>query len=1187
MKLIFLLNYESFFLRRKGSLLKMGVRYKSNFNIPKLSTMKNMTIYDVRKNVELCKKKNIKTKSIWNDFLYIIILKLYNNEINDFVDLMIILKLLSRYISLDKRVLNFICEKIEHYIYKLTIRDLSLLILVLRKNNFDNEYFINLISKSILMKMNKNISYKDLALITFSLSRNTCKTEQVYTKEIFNLTILKLNNNLNNINFHSLSLFFYSYSLYFVNNFDYFNSFFYMIKNFINMLKKNLYCLNSTDLMFTFISATHIYNSFEDKFKNIKNTNYNTYDSINNRYPLLNKNLNKLTNENPQELLEDNLNNKYKQKLKNNLRNNIKIESEINNQLSLKNSSNSNLEDISEKNMLPDSSIKLREYDNKNKEILEDFIGCIKTVIVEKLKCFKIQEVINILFTSLNRNFTINNKYFNFLNKYKIRIEDYINIYIKICKYNEEENYNYILKIENTCEDERFINILVDEIIYRNDCLNLKQIILIFYLLRKSNFIFVQFEKIILKRLICIEKELNKNEIMFLYQYIFLRICLFNELKKYSLKVYEKDKMFYLCDSKESFRDNNSSNNDDNFFNNKRNNENNIYMHDDIFYLEKKRNRDKKKIYLYDNFIFSYNAYVMNDMKDSQDKINMKCFIDLKRNVKEEKGNDILLKNDKLINNEKNNELILCNSKNYNIVNNELESNKFFLKNDNYEYIYEISCFNLYLDIYKILCLKLLSFLRNERLSSSHIIDILCIYEKLNIRDYRIIRYLYNLKKEIIYIDNKYLLKIINVIVNFNLYNILIYLNIDKIIKFMNFNSLDECIEVLELISMIFSSKGGFNNFHTLSIENIINYILKNLNKLENFDKLEKIQITNAYSSLPIKFYKLFKNVKLLNILKKSQDNKFEQKDKVILSEGNVKNLNIYNVDDVNLNKIKNSFHFIKSDMNYYSNTYEYRNLSDEIYKDFLLIYKNIEAYKNINIYNFTFPLAINLLTLNDNNICYDLCELKKSDYKKKNKIIELNKKNFLIIDILYNYDFFYSLNELKENKLKTQNIHISYYSSHKNKFNKRLLNNKKYTILRLIKKRGFNYICIDAKTYIKNKKKNKENNLNKQYINNLILDLLKRKNTSRKIKEKEKIIAEKKYKILRFLLKNKSNKILDINNYKSKIKNSFYKKNKRKWKKYIIENEPLSNYKVEKIKGEKKSTSNHLTKLKNMFQLM
>ncbi|CRG99788.1 conserved Plasmodium protein, unknown function [Plasmodium relictum] len=1184
MKFKIMLNYQYLSLRLKRSILKFSVRHKGSINVPKLNTMKNMTIYDIRKNVELCKKKNIKIKSIWNDFLYIVILKLCNNEINDFVDLMIILKVLSKYISLDKRVLNFICEKLEHNIYKLTIRDLSLLILILRKHNFDNTYFISLISKSILMKMNKNISYKDLALITFSLSRNVCATEQIYTKEIFNLTVLKLNNDLNNINFHSLSLFFYSYSLYFVNNFDYFNSFFYMIKNFIKMLKKNINYLNSTDIMFTFISALHIYNSYEDNSKNLENSKYNAFDLLNNKYPLLNKNLNKLTKKNSRELLEDNLNNECRHQLKNNLRNNTKIDSENNGELISKKDSNSYLQDVSETNTLPNSTIKLKEFDKKNKEFLENFIVDIKTEIVEKLKCFKIQEVINILFVSLNRNFIINNKYFNFLNKYRIKIEDYINIYIKTGKCDEEANYNYILKIEKTYEDERFINILVDEIIYRNDCLSLKHIILLLYLLRKSNFIFVQFEKIILKRLICIEKELNKNEIMFLYQYIFLRTCLFSELKKYSLKIHEKDKNFYIHDSKKSFINNDPSNDND-FCNNKNDTENDMYMHDDIFYLEKKRNRDKNKIYLYDNFIFRYYARAVNNKKDFQDQINMKYFIDLKKNVKKEKGDEILLKNRKLINNEKNDELILCKTKNYNKIN-DLDSCKKILKNDNYEYIYEISCFNLYLDIYKILCLKLLSPLRNEKLSSSYIIDILCIYEKLNIRDYRIIRYLYNLKKEIIYLDNNYLLKIINVIVNFNLYNMLIYLNIDKVIKFMNFNSLDECIEVLKLVSMAISFKGGFYKFRSLSIENIINYILKNLNKLKNFDELEKIQITNAYNNLPIKFYKLFKNVNFLNSLKESRDNdKFEEKDNIILSEGNIKSLHIYNVDDINLNKMKNSY-FIKQNMNHYSYAYEYRNVSDEIYKDFLLMYKNIEIYKNINICNFVFPLALNLLTLNDNNICYDLYNSYKNDYKKSNKVVELNKKNFLIVDILYNYDFFYSLNETKENKLKEKNIYISYYSSHKNKYNKKIVNFKKYTILRLIKKGGYNYICIDAKTYIKNKKKSRENDINKQYINNLILNLLKRKKDSRYIKEEKQIKATKNHKILCFHLKNKTNKILNIKHYKCKIRNFFYEKNKKNWKKYIMEKNLSASGKREKIKEKTKPTSNHLTKLRSMFQL-
>lgn len=238
-------------------------------NVPRINTMKHMNISDLRKNIEVCNKKNVKHKNVWSNFLYIIILKLFNKEIKNYVDFMIILKLLSKYIKIEKKVLLYICEQIEHEIYKFRTRDLTLLILILRKNNFDNIYYINLISKSILMKMNKNMSYKDLALIIYSLSKNIYLTdEQIYNKEIFNFSILKFENHLNNvnINLHSLSLFFYSYSVYFINNcfyyYYYFHSFFNIITKFINIINKNLHLYNSTDLMFLYIGSLHIHNMY-------------------------------------------------------------------------------------------------------------------------------------------------------------------------------------------------------------------------------------------------------------------------------------------------------------------------------------------------------------------------------------------------------------------------------------------------------------------------------------------------------------------------------------------------------------------------------------------------------------------------------------------------------------------------------------------------------------------------------------------------------------------------------------------------------------------------------------------------------------------------------------------------------------------------------------------------------------
>ncbi|CDU16524.1 conserved Plasmodium protein, unknown function [Plasmodium yoelii] len=1277
-------------------------------NVPKLKTLQCMEIENVRKHAELCQKKNIKTKYIWDNILYTLVLKLCNNEIKNYVDFMIILKLLSKYISLEEKVLNFICEKLEHEMYKLTIRELSLLLLILKKNKYDNAYFINLITKSILMRMNKNMSYKDLSLIIYSLSKNIHITEKVYTNDMFNLTILKIYNEFQNINFHSLSLFFYSYSLYFLNNTNYLNSFFYIIKNFIKIIKKNIYHFNSTDLMFTYISTLHIYNSF------IKTNNSPNCDDNNNipfitpkkyiqpsSFNLLCTNVKELQNQTNSEKENTNLQICYEENSITNINKNSIINSKcdlLNDHIDVTNSlANKEVKEIKlrQKNSeLESNKNELTNYEKngeKNKQTLEDLMKTIHTVIVEKLKSFKIEEVINILFASLNKNLTINKKYFNVFKKQRININDYINIYIK-SDYKEfetvQENFvsneedkigrmgihnnnspnetyddNYILRIVNpNLDTDNFTNIIIDEIIYRNECLSIKQIILLLYLLRKSNLMFIRFEKIILKRLVCLEKKLNKNEVMFIYQHLFLRTCLFDELKRYPIKIYEQVENNFLI-----YVDKNNEKEDEWKYENKNNDKENengkclinsnqnteqetYYMIDDPLYLEKKKKRDKIKIFVHNNYISKYPAYaICNDQYENclnEKKNNMKYFIDFIKLKKKIEKNIISEENglthnqmEKWKKNSNNNEIYESRQfdESHNIINNHLSTNVEKTYNNilspnktnifnNREETYKGVFFNLCLDIYKIVSIKLLHNLKNEKLSNYDIIDILCIYEKLNVRDYRIIKYMYNLKKDILYMPNNYIIKIMNIILNFNLYSILKYLNINQIIEFINFNSINECLDFLLLTGMLQSRNDIFqnskNNLLSLNAKNMICYLLKNINQVKNLNKMQKINLTKVYNFLPLKFYKLFKNYGNIQSLNKKlneeKENNNFMSDNLLhtlcgkIPKDDLKNIVTFNVDDLNIKcvGIETCNYYIEGmkhikTLNYlkkysiskdYLNTF--RDIKDEIYQDLLLMYNtNLEIYKNINISNFMFPLAINLLTINNNeqiNKNTNLIKLKKNDdHKYINDIIELNKNNFLIIDILYNYNFYYSLNSNKENQLKKNNVYISYYSSHINKNNKRILNYKKYIIYKLIKKRGYNYISIDAKTYVKNKKINFDNSLNKNYINNLIFDLMKRQKNKNVYSMQRNKNPFKIHKILSFHLKNQINKkINSIKRVPQFSHPSFYIQNKRKnmknRKTYMEEKTNIMNF-VDEIEQDKttkgKLPSNHLSKLRNMFQ--
>ncbi|CAD2097885.1 conserved Plasmodium protein, unknown function [Plasmodium vinckei] len=1261
-------------------------------NVPKLKTLQYMEIENVRKHAELCKKKNIKTKYIWDNILYTLVLKLCNNEIKNYVDFMIILKLLSKYISLEDKVLNFICEKLEHEMYKLAIRELSLLLLILKKNKYDNAYFINLITKSILMRMNKNMSYKDLSLIIYSLSKNIHITEKVYTNDMFNLTILKIYNEFQNINFHSLSLFFYSYSLYFLNNTNYLNSFFYIIKNFIKIIKKNIYHFNSTDLMFTYISTLHIYNLFI-KINISSNSDHNISFITPPKYlqpssfNLLYTNVKKLQNN---EKESTDLQTCYEENPITNINSSSIINSKCvlpNDQVAAANClSNKELKEIKSRQTnseLESNKIELKTYernDEKNKQTLEDLMKIIHTVIIEKLKSFKIEEVINILYASLNKNLTINKKYFNFFKKRRININDYINVYIKsdyreletvqekfvskegekivgmgISNNSSNEVYddNYILQIVNPNLDiDNFTNIIIDEIIYRNECLSVKQIILLLYLLRKSNLMFIRFEKIILKRLVCLEKQLNKNEIMFIYQHLFLRTCLFDELKRYPIKICEQvENNFLICVDKNNEKedewknenDDNDKENEKRLINSKQNVEDTYYMIDDPFYLEKKKKRDKIKIFVHNNYISKYPAYAIhNDQYENclnEKKNNMKYFIDFIK-LKNEIEKNIISEEIELTHNQmekweqisNNNEMFggRQTDKSHSIINSHISTNvektydsiltssKTNILN-NREETYKGIFYNLYLDIYKIVSIKLLHNLKNEKLSNYDIIDILCIYEKLNVRDYRIIKYMYNLKKDILYMPNSYIIKIMNIILKFNLYSILKYLNINQIIEFINFNSTNECLDFLLLVGMLQlrndTSSNSKNNVLSLNAKNMISYLLKNINQVKNLNKMQKINITKVYNFLPLKFYKLFKNYgnipninKRLNEEKESNNFLSNNLSHTLfgkLPEGNLKSILTFNVDDVNLKcvNIETCNYYIEGmkhikTLNYlkkYNISKDYlptfRDIKDEIYQDLLLMYNtNLEIYKNINISNFMFPLAINLLTINNDE---NAIKLKKDDHHKYiNDITELNKNNFLIIDILYNYNFYYSLNSNKEKQLHKNNVYMSYYSSHINKNNKRILNYEKYIIYRLIKKRGYNYISIDAKTYVKNKKISSDNSLNKNYINNLIFDLMKRQKKRDAYSIQRNTNPFRTHKILSFHLKNQINKkINSIKKVRQFSHPSFYMHNKRKKTKnrktYMETKTNTTKFadETEQAKTTGKLPSNHLSKLRNMFQ--
>ncbi|GAW80681.1 hypothetical protein, conserved [Plasmodium gonderi] len=1362
----------------------MEMSRRRYMNIPKRKTLKSMDISSIRKNVELCKKKNVKSKNVWNNYLYILILKLCNKELCNYVDFMIILKLLSKYICIEKKVLNFICEKLEHDMYKLTIRELSLLILILRKNKFDNLYYLNLISKSILIKMNKNLSYKDLALITFSLSRNIDITEKLYTDEIFHLSILKIHNDLKNINFHSLTLFFYSYSLYFLKNFEHFNSFFYMTKNFIQIIKKNIYLFNSTDLMFTFLSSFHIYNSFKNS---VKNSKYNNTRNLILRQELplhLQPSSNSLQKKIPlstshriiDHMMDVHTGNDHALNITSSKSELSKIDlMEKGITKGIPNVGTSTPgegkirtsyygKDSSAEMDLPKLSKDTDANETRNaltcEETVTDLVNRVRDAIMEKLKCFKIEEVINMLFASIDKNVSINKKYFNFLSKDRINIENYLNVYIKTefkkknedGRVSEHENnidpllpMDYILKINNnTCEEEEFINTLMEEIIYRNDFLSVKQIILLLYLLKRTNRTYIQFEKIIMKRLVCIEKELTKNEVMFVYQYLYIRTCLFHDLKKYSLKVYEQngeEKTFLIYDKNRNLEENEFYHETNARNEHKKNNDDTdvYYMHDDVLYLKKKRKRDKNKIFLYDNFIYKYPARVRKNEKSDDifpHEQNLKYFINLKKTAdncktvnhsipvhgaKSSNGKFLIKSqlpqeiNSYTINKEVSNNVVdqknvkspvwargtsdlitnfvncsnvaisrstNCSSEqcsNYEqFSNSEQCSNS--EKCSNFEMAegkgetcsangeYKIRCYSLYLDVYKIVCLKLVNSIRNETLTSHNIINILCIYEKLNVRDFRIIKHLYNLEKDILYLNNIYLEKLMNIILKFNLYNILEYLGIHKILQFVNFNSLDECISILKLLGLLISRKkdetGRFSNFSSTCTQNAINYILKNFKKLKSTYELEKIQITPVYNSLPLEYFKLFKNVHSVGTLAdlcRSSSTRPESEDGIrneaekgarnnmnfsahvvgqqiyALRKGvkkyppwsgendrndkkdeSVSNFFLHHVDDVNIkevavgypnyglekmsstSKMRHLFPNVNGVKGYLT---EYRDIKDEIFQDILLIYhKNVEIYKDINISNYYFPLAINLLTLNDvDNIrnaglvrSLNTC-LSESENNRENKQIqELDRKNFLLVDILYNYDFYYSMNDALECKLKKHNIYVSYYGTHTNKVNKKIINYKKYTLLKCVKKIGYNYICIDAKRYVKNKKKCKDNNLNKYYINNLILDLLKRKKknpfySKKKRRSKTATVVRGKYPQLHPF----TNKwrIYRMQNCKCIRQNvsSYVGRNKYISKKKLGEEALSFSQRIDNnIKGKEvlPSGKNHLHKLRNMFQV-
>ncbi|CAA9987922.1 conserved Plasmodium protein, unknown function [Plasmodium knowlesi strain H] len=1101
------------------------VQTRALMNTPKVSTLKSMDMPSIRKSVQLSKKKNNKSKNIWRDYLYVVIFKLYNNQVGNYVDLMIILKLLSKQISLEKKVLNFICEKLENHMYRLTIRELSLLMLVLRKHKFDNLYFLNLLAKSILIKMNKNLSYKDLALITFSLSRSISLTEKVYTNEIFHLSVVKIHNDLKNLNFHSLTLFFYSYSLYFLHHFEHFNSFFYMTKNFIQMIKKNMYLFNPTDLMFTFLSAIHIYDSFNNGVRNVQCDSVRissgaevslTYATLPRGEPTNNYALTNYTETYDQPTLVPSKMTRAENPAT------MSATTEALHQANYPNE-------------------KVEKQDGKaREETLSNFLTQVRYAIVEKLKCFKVEEVTNVLFASIDRDFTINKRYFPFLQKDKIHIEDYLHVYVKKgqmweeqhvergelphCRANppaEESSHvppqptNYIIRIsQGNHQEESFIHALSEEIIYRNEFLTARQILLLLYALRGNNTPFIQLEKILLKRLVCLEKELTVSQVMFVYQYLYFRTCLFHELRRYAPKVYKHDRgkkeVFLLCDG-DSATGEISQQEDQSTLPSERKNEKDnkvYYLHDDTSHLKKRRKRDGTKIFLYDNFIFKYPAQVVStegeEVANLQEKKELKNFISMKR------------RRDSLS-----------------------EVNRSTVRNDEDKILtgeteYQITCYNFYLDVYKIVCLKMLNFLKNENINTCTILHVLDIFKKLNIRDYRMIRHLYKMEKDILFLDNANLEKVLKILLNFNLYNIMHYLGVHRILQFINFNSVDECVSILGILGMMSTRKKtghhegrekAFPNFPTACTENAINYILKNLKDLSNINALEKIQITPVYNSLPLKYFKLFKNVRSVRGLAQLwfQQNGGKKNHLAWSGENDpnrIRNFVLHFVDDVNLGKVpfgsNGSCRLDYGGANQMRQTpnataqvnciTEYRDIEEEIFQDLHTIFpQTVEVYKNVNVSNYTFPMAINLLTLGG-AIPNRSSQANATDLVKKHslgnqcgsdrpmRIQELDRKNTLLVDILYGQDFYYCLSGNKEQQLKKHNIYVAYYGMHANKTNKKMVNYKKYSILKCIRKSGYHFICIDAKRYVKNKKKNRDNHLNRDYLTSLILDLIKRK---------------------------------------------------------------------------------------------
>ncbi|EUD65630.1 hypothetical protein C922_03876 [Plasmodium inui San Antonio 1] len=1177
MRLRLVLPLQTGALRRAKQRALPYLQKRTHANIPKVSTLKSMDLPSIRKTVELSKKKNLKSRTLWRNYLYVVILKLYNNEVTNYVDFMIILKVLSKQVSLEKKVLNFICEKMENHMYKLTIRELSLLMLVLRKHNFDNLYFINMVAKSILIKMNKNVSYKDLALITFSLSRSIALTEKIYTNEIFHLSVLKIHKDLKNLNFHSLTLFFYSYSLYFLHHFEHFNSFFYMTKSFIQVIKKNLSLFNPTDLMFTFLSAMHMYGAFNNDIRRVK------WDSVRH------SSAEEVSHANAALLRGRPTHNHA-----------LTNSSETKDETTFVPSKRSSEEKLPTRSVLVQplhqvnyTNAKAEQQDAPARgEALSNFIIQVRYAIVEKLKCFKVEEVTNVLFASVDRDLSINRRYFPFLQKDMIDMKDYLHVYVKRGQRWEEEEEksagrgeptdcsvhssgedsshvspqraNYIIRVsEATHQDESFLNTLSEEIIYRNEFLTARQILLLLYALRGTNTPFIQLEKILLKRLVCLEKELTISQVMFVYQYLYFRTCLFHELRRYAPKVYKQDRqkeeVFLLCDG-DSGRTESDKWGDQTTLpsERKRDKDNQVYyLHDDTSHLKKRRKRDRRKIYLYDHFIFKYPAQVSTEegqVTKLQENKTLKRFINLNRRE------DSLSK----------------------------ESHPTVKRDGNNpptgETEYQITCYNFYLDVYKIVSLKMLNWLKNEKLTTPTTLHILDIFKKLNIRDYRMIRHLYRMERDLLFLDNRSLEKVLKILLKFNLYNIVNFLGLHKILQFINFNSVDECVSILGLLGLLSTrretkhhhggrEKKAFSNLPNSCTENAVNYILKNLKHLTNTHELEKLQITPVYNSLPLKYFKLFKNVlSVRGLAQLSFQQSGGEKNHLSWSGENDRkegsNFVLHCVDDVNLGEVSRGWGSLDrggasqtrqtpSDTARTSCLNEYRDLQEEIFQDLHTIFpRTVEVYKNVSVSNYTFPLAINLLTLGGgapntvneagatdwagvtNCASVGSAHLAKTTHSLAipcrsdgpSQAQQLDRKNTLLVDILYGHDFYYTLSGTKEQNLKKHNIYVSYYGMHAKKANKKMVNYKKYIILKCVKKIGYNFICIDAKRYVKNKKKNRDNHLNRGYLTSLILDLIKRKKgiplgTNRRVSGKNSSATSRQRRRRRSLLRDKRHK--------------------------------------------------------------